>query len=136
VAYAKHPQPVQVLKSIRLGQLNVPYDSGDTEYNDLTDYGFGGWDLETLTGDDCKGGSARLGATGDLSPGDYVNADRGWPIGKGNRDFAAMHYHSAFWRVDFDIDGKGREKVEQFDTKVDGRGEMAPRLTTTPRPCG
>ncbi|MEV6493536.1 primary-amine oxidase [Actinoplanes sp. NPDC051633] len=210
VAYAKHPQPVQVLKSIRLGQLNVPYDSGDTEYNDLTDYGFGGWDLETLTGDDCKGGSARvgsdggaepqrrkvlcvsaepsglayrlhgyddeqekvyskqghdlvlrsiskvgwyeyvtefrladdgtisarLGATGDLSPGDYVNADRGWPIGKGNRDFAAMHYHSAFWRVDFNIDGKGGERVEQFDTKVDGRGEMAPRLTTTHKTIG
>jgi primary-amine oxidase len=205
VAYAKYPAPVQILDSIRLAQLNVPYDSGDTEYNDLTDYGFGGYDLETLKGEDCKGGSARigsdggeepqrrkvlcvsaeksglayrlhgyseqgeqifskqgndlvlrsiskvgwyeyvteyrladdgtisarLGATGDLSPGDYVNADRGWPIGKGARDYAAMHYHSAFWRVDFNIDGKGREQVEQFDTKVDGQGEMTAKLTTT-----
>jgi primary-amine oxidase len=200
VAYAKYPAPVQVLQSIRLAQLNVPYDSGDTEYNDLTDFGFGGYDLETLKSEDCKGGSARtgsdgggepqlrkvlcvsaeksglayrlhgydgeqeqiyskqghdlvlrsiskvgwyeyvteyrladdgtisarLGATGDLSPGDYVNADRGWPLDKGERDFAAMHYHTAFWRVDFNIDGKGREKIEQYDTKWTVRARWAP----------
>ncbi|GID93382.1 primary-amine oxidase [Amorphoplanes digitatis] len=197
----RDPQPVQVLESIRLAQLNVPYDSGDTEYNDLTSFGFGGWSLQTLTGDDCKGGSARvgsdgsedperrkvlcvsaeqaglayrsadddpvlskagqdlvlraiskvgwyeyvteyrfhddgqisarLGATGDLAPGEYLNADRGWPIGKGARDFAAMHYHSAFWRVDFNIGGKGGEQVEQFDTKLDGQGGATAKLKTT-----
>ena len=197
--------PTQVLESIRLAQLNVPYDSGDTEFNDLTDYGFGGGNMQTLTGDDCKGGSARngsdggpaatrrnvlcvtaepsglayrlndgdedrpkvyskqgydlvlrsiskvgwyeyvseyrfgdagqiqarLGATGDLSPVDYVKADDGWPIGKGAKDYAAMHYHNAFWRVDFDLGGMGKEKVEQYDTKVAGRGEMAAKLVTT-----
>jgi primary-amine oxidase len=56
--------PTQVLESIRLGQLNVPYDSGEEEFNDLTDYGFGGDDLQTLTGEDCKGGSARKGSDG------------------------------------------------------------------------
>ncbi|MCU7729336.1 primary-amine oxidase [Actinoplanes sp. KI2] len=195
--------PTQVLESIRLGQLNVPYDSGDTEFNDLTDYGFGGDNMQTLTGDDCKGGSARqgsdggpegtrrtvlcvsaepsglayrlndegdtpkvyskqgsdlvlrsiskvgwyeyvseyrfgdagqisarLGATGDLSPGDYVKADDGWPIGKGAKDYAAMHYHNAFWRVDLNIAGAGKERVEQYDTKVNGRGSMAAKLTT------
>jgi primary-amine oxidase len=196
--------PLQVLESIRLGQLNVPYDSGETEFNDLTDYGFGGDNLQTLTGDDCKGGSARkgsdggpegtrrnvlcvsaepsglayrlnddesdtpkvyskqgfdlvlrsiskvgwyeyvseyrfgdagqisvrLGATGDLSPADYVKANDGWPIGKGAKDYAAMHYHNAFWRVDFNIAGAGKEKVEQYDTKVNGRGSMAAKLTT------
>ncbi|GAB1692406.1 hypothetical protein KRM28CT15_42090 [Krasilnikovia sp. M28-CT-15] len=201
VASQRYPQSVQVLDSIRLAQLNVPYDSGDTEYNDLTTYGFGGSSLQTLTGDDCKGGSARvgsdgseqperrkvlcvsaeqsglayrsaddravlskagqdlvlraiskvgwyeyvteyrlhddgqisarLGATGDLSPNDYVNADRGWPIGKDARDFAAMHYHSAFWRVDFNLAGKGHEQVEQYDSKLDGRGTTATRLKTT-----
>ncbi|MEV4639720.1 primary-amine oxidase [Actinoplanes sp. NPDC049548] len=207
IASKNYPQQVQVLESIRLAQLNVPYDSGETEYNDLSDFGFGGGDLETLTGDDCKGGSARegsdggpqatrrkvlcvsaepsglayrlhsynfdtgaekvyskqghdlvlrtiskvgwyeyvtefrladdgqisarLGATGDLSPSDYVSADKGWPIGKGARDYASMHYHSAFWRVDFNIDGKGGEKVEQYDTKVDGRGSMAAKLKTS-----
>jgi primary-amine oxidase len=197
--------PTQVLESIRLGQLNVPYDSGETEFNDLTDYGFGGDNMQTLTGDDCRGGSARmgsdggpeagrrnvlcvsaepsglayrlsdedtdtpkvysqqgfdlvlrsiskvgwyeyvseyrfgdtgqisarLGATGDLSPDDYVKADDGWPIGKGAKDYAAMHYHNAFWRVDFNIAGVGKEKVEQYDTKVDGRGSMAAKLVTS-----
>jgi primary-amine oxidase len=196
--------PTQVLESIRLGQLNVPYDSGETEFNDLTDFGFGGDDLQTLTSDDCKGGSARkgsdggpeahrrnvlcvsaessglayrlndensdtpkvyskqgfdlvlrsiskvgwyeyvseyrfgdsgqisarLGATGDLSPDDYVKANDGWPVGKGAKDYAAMHYHNAFWRVDFNIGGAGKEKVEQYDTKVNGRGSMAAKLTT------
>ncbi|AGL16821.1 copper amine oxidase [Actinoplanes sp. N902-109] len=206
VASKRYPQQVQVLDSIRMAQLNVPYDSGDTEYDDLTDFGFGGDDLETLTGDDCKGGSARvgsdggsrptrrkvlcvsaepadlayrlhdydtrgndkiyskqgtdlvlraiskvgwyeyvteyrlrdngtitarLGATGDLSPIDYVNADRGWPIGKGARDYAAMHYHNAFWRVDFNLDGRGKDKVEQYDTKTSGQGEMTAKLKTT-----
>jgi len=196
--------PVQVLESIRLGQLNVPYDSGETEFNDLTDYGFGDGNLQTLTGEDCKGGSARqgsdggpegtrrnvlcvsaepsglayrlndgdedtpkvyskqgfdlvlrsiskvgwyeyvseyrfgdagqisarLGATGDLSPTDYVKADNGWPIGKGAKDYAAMHYHNAFWRVDFNLGGTGKEKLEQYDTKVNGRGSMSAKLTT------
>jgi len=205
VAYTKYPAVTQVLDSIRLGQLNVPYDSGDTEYNDLTEFGFGGSDIQTIKSEDCKGGSARqgsdggerpkvrkvlcvsaeksglayrlrdgdrdekkvyskqghdlvlrtiskvgwyeyvteyrladdgtisarLGATGDLSPSDYVNADRGWPIGQGQRDYSAMHYHTAFWRVDFNLDGKGREQVEQYDTKMDGKGEMAAKLTTS-----
>jgi primary-amine oxidase len=196
--------PVQVLESLRLGQLNVPYDSGETEFNDVTDYGFGGDNTQTLTGDDCKGGSARkgsdggpeahrrtvlcvsaessglayrlndeesdtpkvyskqgfdlvlrsiskvgwyeyvseyrlgdagqisarLGATGDLSPADYVKANDGWPVGKGAKDYAAMHYHNAFWRVDFNIGGAGKEKVEQYDTKVSGRGPMGAKLIT------
>jgi len=204
VSSKRYPEPVQVLESLRLAQLNVPYDSGETEYNDVTDYGFGGWNLQTLGGDDCKGGSARvgsdggaeperravlcvsaeasglayrlrndaaetkpyskeghdlvlrsiskigwyeyvteyrlhddgqisarIGATGDLSPGDYVNADRGWPIGKGARAYASSHYHSAFWRVDFNIAGKGAEKVEQYDTKLDGQGSMSAKLRMT-----
>ncbi|WP_306207072.1 copper amine oxidase [Actinoplanes sp. RD1] len=211
VSSPRQPEPVQVLNSIRLAQLNVPYDTGDTEYNDLTEYGLGSYNMETLTGEDCKGGSARtgsdggadpqqrellcvsaepaglanrlhdyeydeetgegtekvysrqghelvlraiskvgwyeyvteyrlgdtgqisarLGATGDLAPGEYSEADRGWPIGKQARDYATMHYHSAFWRVDFNIGGKGGEVVEQYDTKLDGEGAMAAKLTTT-----
>lgn len=213
ISYAtkKNPEPVKVLQSIRLAQLNVPYDTGDTEYNDLTALGLGGYAAETLTGDDCKGGStregsdgsedpqwrkllcvgaeqsglayrlhdyewneeteeqketvysteghdlvlrsiskvgwyeyvseyrlhddgqisARLGATGDLAPDEFSTAERGWPIGKRERDFATMHYHSAFWRVDFNIGGKGGETVEQYDTTMDGRGSVAAKLTTT-----
>nr|BFE75748.1 hypothetical protein GCM10020092_090490 [Actinoplanes digitatis] len=42
-----------------------------------------------------------------------------------------MHYHSAFWRVDFNIGGKGGEQVEQFDTKLDGQGGATAKLKTT-----
>mgnify|MGYP004485997693 CR=1 FL=1 len=211
VSTKRQPEPTQVLNSIRLAQLNVPYDSGDMEYNDLTDIGLGGYALQTLTGDDCKGGSARagsdggdypevrdllcvsaepsglayrlddsgwdeetgepianvyskqghdlvlrsiskvgwyeyvseyrltddgeisarLGATGDLAPGTFSDADKGWPIGKDDQYRATMHYHSAFWRVDFNIGGKGGEKVEQYDTKLDGQGVSNAKLSTT-----
>jgi primary-amine oxidase len=204
ISSARYPEPVQVLDSISVAQLNVPYDTGETEYNDVTDYGFGGGNLQTLDGDDCKGGSARvgsdgapeptrrkvlcvsaepsglayrlqnpdeekppfakqgndlvlrsiskvgwyeyiteyrfadngritarLGATGDLSPGDYTTPDKGWPIGKGSTSYSASHYHSAFWRVDFNIDGAGKEKVEQYDTKQAGAGPTSAILKTT-----
>ncbi|WP_232344346.1 copper amine oxidase [Actinoplanes awajinensis] len=216
VATKRYPEQVQVLDSIRLAQLNVPYDTGDTEYNDLTAIGLGSYGLETITGDDCKGGSvrqgsdgggdpqvrdvlcvsaeprglayrlheyewddtteeqtekvysqeghdlvlrtisklgwyeyvteyrlhddgqisARLGATGDLAPSEYSTADNGWPLGKEAKDYSTMHYHNAFWRVDFNIAGKGGEKVEQFDTTTSGRGSMAAALTTTHKTLG
>jgi len=204
ISSRRYPEPVRVLKSVTLAQLNVPYDSGQTEYNDITEYGFGGAFLQTLAGDDCKGGSARvgsdgdetprrrkvlcvsaeasgpayrlsndesetkpyakqghdlvlravsrvgwyeyiteyrlhddgeisarLGASGNLSPVDFGTASNGWPIGKGARDFATSHYHSAFWRVDFDLAGRGGEQVEQYDTKVAGRGAMTAALKTS-----
>jgi primary-amine oxidase len=210
VSTRRQPEPVQVLDSIRLAQLHVPYDTGDIEYDDLTDIGMGGSALETLNGDDCKGGSARLGsdgssepaqrkvlcvsaepsglayrareeswgengpeegtlyskqghdlvlrvisklswyeyvteyrlrddgeisarlgATGDLAPGFESDAARGWPIGTGGAYKAAMHYHNAFWRVDFNLDGKGGEQVQQYDTKLDGQGEMTAKVQTT-----
>jgi len=200
VSSTRYPDPVQVLDSITVAQLNVPYDTGTTEYNDITDYGFGGGYLQTLGGDDCKGGSARvgidnnaeptrravlcvsaeasghayrladtaespfakqghdlvlrtiskvgwyeyiteyrfadngritarLGATGDLSPGDYTTTDHGWPIGKGAKHYSSNHYHSAFWKVDFNIGGVGNEKIEQYDTKQSG-GANSRVLTT------
>lgn len=204
VSSTRYPEAVRVLDAISVAQLNVPYDTGATEYNDITDYGFGGEYLQTLGGDDCKGGSARvgidnapepkrravlcvsaepsglayrlanddenkppvakqghdlvlraiskvgwyeyiteyrfadsgrisarLGATGDLSPGDYTTSDKGWPIGKGARSYSASHYHSAFWRVDFNIGGAGQEKVEQYDTKRAGSGPTSAIFKTT-----
>ena len=204
VSSTRYPQPVQVLNSIAVAQLNVPYDNGETEYNDITDYGFGGELIQTLGGDDCKGGSARvgfdnapepkrrallcvsaepsglgyrlenpetnkppiskqghdlvlrsiskvgwyeyiteyrfadngrisarLGATGDLSPGDYTTSDKGWPIGKGSTSYSSNHYHSAFWRVDFNLGGAGMEKVEQYDTKQSGSGNTSAVFKTT-----
>jgi primary-amine oxidase len=208
VATKRNPQPVQVLDSIRLAQLHVPYDTGDMEFDDLTDLGMGGYYLETLAGEDCKGGSARLGsdgsgepkqrevlcvsaepsglayrgreetwddngeksvlssdqghdlvlrtisklswyeyvteyrlhddgqisarlgATGDLAPDTEADAARGWPIGKDANYYSTMHYHNAFWRVDFNLAGKGGERVDQYDTTLDGRGEVTAKLKT------
>jgi primary-amine oxidase len=65
--------------------------------------------------------SVRLGATGDLSPNDYVDVvNQGWPIAPGQEDFAVNHYHSAFWRVDFGIDSGVGQKVEKFATTPTG----------------
>ena len=65
--------------------------------------------------------TVRLGATGDLSPNDYVNViNRGWPIGDGDTDYAVNHYHSAFWRVDFGIDSGATQHVQKFTTTHTG----------------
>lgn len=65
--------------------------------------------------------SVNLGATGDLSPNDYVNVvNQGWPLAPGQEDFAVNHYHSAFWRVDFGIDSGESLAVEKFATTPTG----------------
>jgi Cu2+-containing amine oxidase len=180
-----------VLDSIGLAQLNVPYDTGMTEYNDVTTYQVGGRRMQDQTALDCPDGevrnayltetrpnapvlciseqasgiahrtniageqvyidqgtdlvlhtmsrigwyeyqteyrfhddgevSVRLGATGDLSPNDYADAvNFGWPIGEKQSGFAVNHYHSAFWRVAFAIDGGPRQRVEKIDTEFTG----------------
>ncbi|WP_431966978.1 copper amine oxidase [Actinacidiphila sp. bgisy160] len=201
------PRPLKVLTSASLAQVNVPYDSGLTEYNDLSDIGFGNTAID-IGREECPGGTvspvyvpqqertvkalctttaphgyayrsdvdddhgtakkytkqgsdlvilsvsqlgwyeyitqwnfsddgtitAKMGATGDLSPGDYSGAGTGWPIGKGDRDHSTSHYHSVFWRLDFGLDGSPRAKVEQYDTKKAGRGPGSAVLKTTRTP--
>ncbi|MFJ5215304.1 copper amine oxidase [Streptomyces sp. NPDC088354] len=203
----KEPHPIKVLDSAALAQVNVPYDSGLTEYNDLSDIGFGNTAVD-IGSDECPGGTigsayvpqqertvkalcattaphgyayrsdvqdergnakkytkqgsdlvvfsvsqlgwyeyvtqwnfsddgtvtAKVGATGDLSPSDYSGEGTGWPIGKGGHDHATSHYHSVFWRLDFAADGSARSKVEQDDTKTAGRGSGSAVLKTTRTP--
>lgn len=183
--------PMLVLDSIALAQLNVPYDTGATEYNDVTTYQVGGRRLQALAAVDCPVGeirnawvdaprgeipaicigeedsglayrsnitndalyaaqgtdlvlhtvsrigwyeyqvqyrfhddgeiSVQLGATGDLSPNDYTNVvNQGWPLDPADEDFAVNHYHSAFWKVDFGIDGGSTQNVEKFATVPTG----------------
>lgn len=65
--------------------------------------------------------SVRLGATGDLSPTDYVDVvNQGWPIAPGQEDFSVNHYHSAFWKVDFGLDSGSTQTVEKFTTTPTG----------------
>ncbi|MFF3560595.1 copper amine oxidase [Streptomyces sp. NPDC002574] len=203
----KEPHPIKVLDSAALAQVNVPYDSGLTEYNDLSDIGFGNTAVD-IGREECPGGTigsayvpqqertvkalcattaphgyayrsdvydergnakkyteqgsdlvvfsvsqlgwyeyvtqwnfsddgtvtAKVGATGDLSPSDYSGEGTGWPIGKGGHDHATSHYHSVFWRLDFAADGSARSKVEQYDTKKAGRGSGSAVLRTTRTP--
>ncbi len=208
VSYRSAPAPLRVLDSVTLAQLNVPYDSGLTEWNDITSFGFGGDAMQALAAKECPGGSrrapysgagpagtrvlcvtadatgpaqrlndeqrqtlstrqghdlvlrtvskvgwyeyvteyrfgdsgritARLGATGDLSPTDYTIPKAGWPIGPGATDNATNHHHNAIWRVDFDLagEGGGGERVEQYDSKPTGaRGRRSAILESTRTP--
>ncbi|MGW8948621.1 copper amine oxidase [Streptomyces sp. NPDC055709] len=80
--------------------------------------------------------SANVGATGSLSPGDYDAGDgRGWPIGKGAKDYAASHSHNVFWRLNFGLDGGVRDRIEQYDSEVTpppANGSPTTRTTRTP----
>ncbi|MEU0331936.1 copper amine oxidase [Streptomyces sp. NPDC006193] len=75
-----------------------------------------------------------VGATGSLSFDDYNAQDgRGWPIGKGARDYSTSHSHNVFWRLDFGLDGSSRTRVEQYDSTVSaptGRQEGPTARTT------
>ncbi|WP_432043455.1 copper amine oxidase [Streptomyces cadmiisoli] len=75
-----------------------------------------------------------VGATGTLAPEDYDAGDgRGWPIGKGAKDYATSHSHNVFWRLNFGLDGSSKGKVEQYDSKVSSPagGRPAPTNRTT-----
>ncbi|MDG4862580.1 copper amine oxidase, partial [Streptomyces sp. T-3] len=80
--------------------------------------------------------SSNVGATGSLSPYDYNGADgRGWPIGKGARDYAESHSHNVFWRLNFGLDGSAKSKVEQYDSQVTPpTGDGVPKTKTTRTP--
>ena len=48
-------KPVQVLAELSIGQLEVPYDTGLRNTEDITSQGFGGSHMMTLTGTECLG---------------------------------------------------------------------------------
>ncbi|MGW7363809.1 copper amine oxidase [Streptomyces sp. NPDC054841] len=80
--------------------------------------------------------SANVGATGSLSPGDYNAGDgRGWPIGKGAKDYSTSHSHNVFWRLNFGLDGSTKDRIEQYDSAVTppvGTGSPTTKTTRTP----
>lgn len=68
----------------------------------------------------------KLGATGDLSPVDYTDANHGSPIGKGDADYAASHAHNVVWSVHWGL-GDGAQKVMQYDAVPTGQnGSKSP----------
>lgn len=84
--------------------------------------------------------TASLGATGDVSYEDFsdgtgaIDKSTGWPVGQGDTDYAASHWHNAIWRADFGIDSQATQKVEQYDTTYTGEtateGSQGEILTT------
>lgn len=207
--YVKGPRDAgyrRVLDSIALSQLNVPYDTGQSQWNDITTYGFGNEFLQKLDPSECPDGevidveqawaegtsgidarvrtipaicvqesaaglgqrsheqdwgsiddtllftqqstelvistiskvdwyeystqyrlsdtgtiTARLGATGDISPGDFAGPQYAWPLAPGEDNLAAGHHHSALWRVDFGIDESDAQAARYFDSEVTGQ---------------
>ncbi|MER6468179.1 copper amine oxidase [Streptomyces collinus] len=52
------PKPIKVLNSARLAQIDVPYDDGSVEYDDLTGFGFA-QGLVNLAPGECPGGTIK-----------------------------------------------------------------------------
>lgn len=46
---------IQILASLAIGQLEVPYDTGERTTEDITDHGFGGRTLQSLVETECTG---------------------------------------------------------------------------------
>ncbi|MEU7155867.1 copper amine oxidase [Streptomyces chrestomyceticus] len=78
----------------------------------------------------------QVGATGTLSPVDYDAGDgRGWPLGKGAKDYATSHSHNVFWRLNFGLDGSSANRVEQFDSTTTAQsGALTPKTKTVRTP--
>ncbi len=51
----EHPGWMRVIGSLYLAQLNVPYDTGQAAFDDITDVGFGDGQLLTQTPETCDG---------------------------------------------------------------------------------
>jgi primary-amine oxidase len=56
-----------------------------------------------------------LGVSGRLNQNRISNANTGWPLGNGNTRYATSRFHTAYWRLNFDIGGSANDVVEQFD---------------------
>jgi len=81
-----------------------------------------GWyEYITSTASRTAGDHGAARATGDCPPA-TSSPGQGLADRQGRAAYSTNHYHSAFWRVDFNIAGAGKEKIEQYDTKRAGAG--------------
>lgn len=67
---------IQVIAALALGQLEVPYDTGERTTEDITDHGFGGRNLQSLVDTEC---------TGEIQSSDVPNFGDGKVGGRENR---------------------------------------------------
>ncbi|GIH92534.1 hypothetical protein Psi01_31640 [Planobispora siamensis] len=66
----------------------------------------------------------RVGATGSLS-GFTAAPEYGWPTKRGSTHVEQSHSHNVFWRLDFDVAGRGGDIVEQYDFTGSGTARRA-----------
>lgn len=135
----------RVLDSIALTQLNVPYDSGQHQWNDITSYGFGNQYLQKMDPSECP-------------DGEMLTVDQSWQQGQNFRqrsipaicvqevDYGlAYRSHEQDWGSINDellFTGQGTELVVSIISKVDwyeyqsqyrfsDNGTIVPRLGAT-----
>ncbi|MFJ3192865.1 copper amine oxidase [Streptomyces griseoviridis] len=65
-------KPIKVLNSARLGQIDVPYDDGSVEYDDLTGFGFA-QGLVNMNAAECPGGTIKTVKVPDAFYSDSPN---------------------------------------------------------------
>ncbi|WP_037671652.1 copper amine oxidase [Streptomyces griseus] len=65
-------KPIKVLESARLGQIDVPYDDGSVEYDDLTGFGFA-QGLVNMAPAECPGGTIKTVKVQDAFYSDNPN---------------------------------------------------------------
>jgi primary-amine oxidase len=70
-----------------------------------------------------------LGVSGRLDLNQLSGPATGWAVGSGNTRYATSRFHSAYWRLNFDLGGSGDDVLEQFD--YSGNGNTRTQSVTT-----
>ncbi|MFD0854355.1 hypothetical protein ACFQ07_19105, partial [Actinomadura adrarensis] len=133
-----------VLDSITMAQLNVPYDSGYNEWDDITSYGFGGDFMEPMAKSDCEG-KTRTAWTGvgdgpktvlcvskqDAGLAYRLQGDSPKkPVNKMGHDLVLKTISKVGWYeylTEYRLADDG-----QISVKLGATGDLAPRDYTTP----
>ncbi len=73
-----------------------------------------------------------LGVTGRLNPNQTSSAATGWALGSGNSRYATHRFVTAYWRLNFDLDGSANDAVDEFNYSGTGntRTQTVTRFTT------
>jgi primary-amine oxidase len=72
-----------------------------------------------------------LGVSGRLDLNQFSSAATGWAVGSGNTHYTTSRFHSAYWRLNFDLGGSGNDVLEQFDYSGTGNTRTQSVATVT-----
>lgn len=114
-------QPVEVLGRASLAQIHVPYDDDGARFHDLSDYGLGDFNMETLVGADCPDGNlvadpdtsedviCRTVSPTGYSYKDYGEVGQGTSLSMFSTSCIGAYCYVVAWN--FDSDGTIRPEV-------------------------